>query len=261
MAIDERLLKREESAVYALRSLYRRFGYTQFKMSKFEEYDLYVRNKDFLVSDGIITFTDTNGRLKALKPDVTLSIINNSKDTDGVQKLYYNENVYRISGSTHTYKEIMQTGLECVGNIGLFEVCEVLNLAIKSLETIDNNTLLELSHVGLIEAAFDELKLSKELEKKVINQAKFTDEEKYGASSIGKIVIKATACCNKLTSANDGYDPKELVNLILGRTEVAKAEILRIVNSDLEAERKSELIDDCKKSAEDYFESVMAQKE
>ncbi|MEE1074933.1 MAG: hypothetical protein U0K93_05590 [Acutalibacteraceae bacterium] len=101
----------------------------------------------------------------------------------------------------------------------------------------------------------------KELEKKVINQAKFTDEEKYGASSIGKIVIKATACCNKLTSANDGYDPKELVNLILGRTEVAKAEILRIVNSDLEAERKSELIDDCKKSAEDYFESVMAQKE
>lgn len=101
----------------------------------------------------------------------------------------------------------------------------------------------------------------KELEKKVINQAKFTEEEKYGASAIGKIVVKATAYCNKLTSSNDGYDPKELVNLILGRTEVAKAEILRIVNSDLEAERKSELIDNCKKSAEDYFESVMAQKE
>lgn len=168
MAIDETLLKREEEVVFALRSLYRRFGYSQFKMSKFEEYDLYVKNKDFLVSDGIITFTDTNGRLKALKPDVTLSIINNSKDTDGVQKLYYNENVYRISGSTHTYKEIMQTGLECIGHIGRFEICEVLNLAMKSLETIDKSPVLELSHVGLIEAAFDELELSKELRSEII---------------------------------------------------------------------------------------------
>ena len=168
MAINEALLKSEEKAVYALRSLYSRHGYSQFKMSKFEEYDLYVKNKDFLVSDGIITFTDTNGRLKALKPDVTLSIINNSKDASGVQKLYYNENVYRISGSTHTYKEIMQAGLECVGQIGDFEVSEVLMLAAKSLETISSDACLELSHVGLIEAAFDELQLPLELRKKVL---------------------------------------------------------------------------------------------
>ena len=44
-------LKPEERAVYALRELYRGYGYLPFKMSKFEEYDLYVRNKDFLVSD------------------------------------------------------------------------------------------------------------------------------------------------------------------------------------------------------------------
>lgn len=156
MAIDETLLKSDEKAVFALRSLYRRFGYSRFKMSKFEEYDLYVKNKDFLVSDGIITFTDTNGHLKALKPDVTLSIINNSKDGSGVQKLYYNENVYRISGSTHTYKEIMQTGLECIGNIGRLEVCEVLSLAAKSLETVAEGGVIELSHVGIIEAALRE---------------------------------------------------------------------------------------------------------
>ncbi|MBQ1183012.1 MAG: hypothetical protein IIX60_01040 [Clostridia bacterium] len=47
MAINEALLKSEEKAVYALRSLYSRHGYSQFKMSKFEEYDLYVKNKDF----------------------------------------------------------------------------------------------------------------------------------------------------------------------------------------------------------------------
>ena len=67
-------LKPEERAVFVLRSLYRGYGYLPFKMSKFEEYDLYVRNKDFLVSDRIITFTDVGGKLLALKPDVTLSI-------------------------------------------------------------------------------------------------------------------------------------------------------------------------------------------
>ena len=52
--IDGKILKNDERAVYKLRSLYRKYGYMPFKMSKFEEYELYVRNKDFLVSDRII---------------------------------------------------------------------------------------------------------------------------------------------------------------------------------------------------------------
>ena len=43
------ILKEDEKAIFALRSLYRKYGYTQYKMSKFEEYDLYVKNKSFLV--------------------------------------------------------------------------------------------------------------------------------------------------------------------------------------------------------------------
>ena len=78
--MDETLLKREERAVFALRALYRRYGYLPFKMSKFEEYELYARNKDFLLSDRVITFTDLNGRLMALKPDVTLSILKNAEE-------------------------------------------------------------------------------------------------------------------------------------------------------------------------------------
>lgn len=74
MNIDSNSLKYDERAIFVLRSLYSKYGYSYYKMSKFEEYDLYVRNKDFLVSDSVITFTDTNGRLMALKPDVTLSI-------------------------------------------------------------------------------------------------------------------------------------------------------------------------------------------
>ena len=83
MIIETDNLKYDEQAVFLLRSLYSKYGYKQYKMRKFEEYDLYVRNKDFLISDSVITFTDTNGKLMALKPDVTLSIVKNTKDSDG----------------------------------------------------------------------------------------------------------------------------------------------------------------------------------
>ena len=41
-----------------LSGLYGRWGYSRYTMSKFEEYDLYARNKDFLISDSVLTFTD-----------------------------------------------------------------------------------------------------------------------------------------------------------------------------------------------------------
>lgn len=164
------LLKNEERAVFALRSLYRSYGYLPYKMSKFEEYDLYVRNKDFLVSDSIITFNDTNGKLLALKPDVTLSIVKNSVDEPGcTQKLFYNENVYRVSGSTHAYKEIMQTGLECIGDVDLYDISEVLSLALQSLQKIGGDFVLDVSHLGVISSVLAQAKQDEEFEKKIMH--------------------------------------------------------------------------------------------
>ena len=158
MTAVETALGGAERVAFQLRSLYRRYGYTQYKMSKFEEYDLYVRNKDFLVSDHVITFTDTNGRLLALKPDVTLSIIKNGKDEAGaVQKVYYNENVYRVSDRTGAFQEIMQTGLECIGDIDDYCLLEVLSLAARSLLSISERAVLDVSHLGLLSAVLDSL--------------------------------------------------------------------------------------------------------
>ena len=156
MLINDSLLKYDEKAVFALRELYSKYGFTQYKMSKFEEYDLYVKNKDFLVSDNVITFNDTNGKLMALKPDVTLSIIKNTKDIKGfVQKFYYNENVYRVSQRTKTFKEIMQVGLECIGDIDDYCIAEVLALAARSLNTFGTDVVLDISHLGIISELFD----------------------------------------------------------------------------------------------------------
>lgn len=147
-----------ERTIFKLRSLYSRYGYTQYKMSKFEEYDLYAQNKDFLLSDSVITFTDTSGKLMALKPDMTLSIVKNSKDDPGiVQKVYYNENVYRVAKGSRSFKEIMQVGLECIGNIDDYCICEVLSLAAQSLRKISRESILEISHLGLLSDLIDSI--------------------------------------------------------------------------------------------------------
>ncbi len=157
MNFNNTVLKDEERIAFTLRELYTRYGFLQYKMSKFEEYDLYAKNRDFLVSDNIITFTDTNGRLMALKPDVTLSIVRNTKDIDGyVNKVFYNENVYRVSKGSHAFKEIMQTGLECIGDIDDYNIFETVLLAIKSLAAISGDFILNISHLDLISSVLEE---------------------------------------------------------------------------------------------------------
>lgn len=163
------VLDSTEKIIFALRSLYMEYGYTQYRMGKFEEYDLYSKNKDFLVSDSVITFTDTNGKLMALKPDVTLSIIKNNKDNpDSIQKLCYNENVYRVSKGTNTFKEIMQTGLECIGNINEKCVGEVLLLAAKSLETVSNDFVLEVSNLSILSSFIESVSESYSVKQSLI---------------------------------------------------------------------------------------------
>ena len=155
--MEKGTMKYEERIVFALRELYRRFGYIQYKMRKFEEYDLYARNKDFLISDNIITFTDVSGKLMALKPDVTLSIVRSGKDGGGVQKVYYNENVYRVSAAAQGFREIMQSGIECIGEVDDCCVAETLMLAVESLRTISEDCVLDLSQLDIVSELVDAL--------------------------------------------------------------------------------------------------------
>ncbi len=208
--LDDNILKSGEQAVFALRALYQRYGYTQFKMSKFEEYDYYVRNKDFLIGDGVITFNDTDGKLLALKPDVTLSIVKNSQnDAEIVQKLYYNENVYRISKNTHTFKEILQTGLECIGDIDMYSVSEVVLLAVKSLEAVSENYMLDISHLGVLASLMETLSVSDE-EKKALTQC-IGEKNPHGVREICAVAGVSDDLTEKLIALIGAYGRPETV--------------------------------------------------
>ncbi|MBQ3265440.1 MAG: ATP phosphoribosyltransferase [Ruminococcus sp.] len=167
MNIDSSVLSFSEKLTFLLRGLYSGSGYQPYRMSKFEDYDLYSRNKDFLISDQVITFTDIGGKLKALKPDVTLSIIKNHSDGD-TKKLYYNENVYRVAKGAEGYKEIMQAGVECIGAVDSALVGESLMLAAKSLALVSGHFVLDVSSLDILGAALEKITDSRSLQEELI---------------------------------------------------------------------------------------------
>lgn len=245
MIIETDNLKYDEQAVFLLRSLYSKYGYKQYKMRKFEEYDLYVRNKDFLISDSVITFTDTNGKLMALKPDVTLSIVKNTKDSDGsVQKVYYDENVYRVSKGTHSYKEIKQAGLECIGDVDTYCVCEVLSLAVKSLMTISESCVVDVSDLAILFALYDYIGLSYETRKRMTSliSDKNTHEMKRLCEDMS-VSAESTALLEELISYNGTPDEilprlKAMAERIGAQAEFSEFES---VVSSLDGELQSKL--------------------
>lgn len=154
----EALLRYEERLVLALRALYGSYGYRPFRMSCFEEYDLYVSNKPFLLSDRVITFTDADGRLLALPPDVTLSIVKGCRPQAGeIAKVYYDENVFRVGSGSEEFREIRQAGLECIGALDTAALGEVVTLAAASLAAVSPRYVLDVSHLGVVSSVIDAL--------------------------------------------------------------------------------------------------------
>ena len=145
-----------ERLTIELRELYQSYGYSQFKVGKFEEYDLYARNKNFLMSEQVLTFGDGSGKLLALKPDVTLSVVKNAPDDGRTSKVCYTETVYRVPKHDKGFREITQTGLECIGRVDAFARAEVLALAAKSLAMISERYVLNVSDIGVISGVLAE---------------------------------------------------------------------------------------------------------
>ena len=158
-------LRPEERAALKLRSLYDSCGYSFYRMSRFEEYDFYAGKKDFLTSKSILTFTDINGKLMALRPDVTLSIIKHVKNSESVQKFYYDEKVYRVPKNADSFREISQAGVECVGELSNENIREILELALKSLETIADgrNFVLDIANASTVAQLLENNEIKSEI--------------------------------------------------------------------------------------------------
>ena len=204
MEIELNSMRKEDEVSLVLGNLFESYGYKKYLMSRFEEYSLYMENKDFLISDKIITFTDAGGKLMALKPDVTLSIVKNAKAEKGVRKLYYIENVYRPARNSPEFRESEQIGLEAIGDIDGYTVYEVTRLALNALAAVDKDFILDISHVGFVSALIEGLGLDYE-----------ANEEIYGYVT-GKNLHGLKAASASLGISEEAFSALETLTSVSG---------------------------------------------
>jgi len=195
-------LQPKERASFALRALYEAAGCRKYHMGRFEEYGLYQENRSFLSSEQVITFTDLDGRLLALKPDVTLSIAKTAQPAPGeTLRYYYHENVYRPSAESHTFKEISQMGLEMLGAVGEAQVQQAVCLAARSLDALGADWVLEVSHMGYLFGLFDALGVPDAARAKLLEKLreKNAHELRAAAGAAGLADAAADILCSVLS--------------------------------------------------------------
>lgn len=87
---------------------------------------------------------------------------------------------------------------------------------------------------------------------------KLSDIMQYGAEVIGKIVLEGTKASNSFRDNPNEYS-KDLINLVLGKTEVCKSTICEICASEADEAEKKKNIDNVQKDAADYFQGLYKQ--
>lgn len=227
----------------ALDALYRTSGYERYRMNKFEPYDLYLEHRGFLRDDAVISFTDPRGRLMALKPDVTMSIVKNASVDAAVERLFYIENVFRVPPGGSEFAEIAQMGLECLGcDSGRVQSdvdAEVVALACRTLDVCGGRSRLAVSHMGFLSALLDACLLEDEPREQALRCIRLKNAADLahvlrgaGAPSESQdALLGALAVSSPLSSAVESLKALPLSRVALEAVEALEAIVKRLVAS------------------------------
>ena len=192
-------MSKKDLVLLDIRKMYDLYGYKRISLPSFEEYDLYNENKDF-IDRNILTVMSPNGKLLALRPDITLSVAKKiSKDQSlKYSKIYYQENTYNLT-KFMGYEEDEQLGIELIGKESVFLDFEIVDLAVKSLDIINEKSLIVLSHAGFISSIFDNLNLEYEVKEEIfdcINKKnshdikKILENSKFVSENVKELIYK-----------------------------------------------------------------------
>ena len=162
-------MSKKDLVLLNIRKMYDSYGYKKISLPSFEEYDLYNENKDF-IDRNVLTVMGPNGKLLALRPDITLSVAKKvSKDRSlKYSKIYYQENTYNLTKYVG-YEEDEQLGIELIGKESTFLDFEIINLAVKSLDIINKKSMIVLSHAGFISSIFQNFDLEYEIKEQILD--------------------------------------------------------------------------------------------
>ena len=232
-----------------IRKMYDSYGYKKISLPSFEEYDLYNENKDF-IDRNVLTVMSPNGKLLALRPDITLSVAKKvSKDQSlKYSKIYYQENTYNLTKYVG-YEEDEQLGIELIGKESTFLDFEIINLAVESLDIINKKSMIVLSHAGFISSIFENFDLEYEIKEEIldcINRKNSHDIQKilkrneHISENVKKLIYKIPELSGNLENIE-----KELLKYeINGNTKKILSELKQLNSLLMKFYKKSKIIFD-----------------
>ena len=232
-----------------IRKMYDSYGYKKISLPSFEEYDLYNENKDF-IDRNVLTVMSPNGKLLALRPDITLSVAKKvSKDQSlKYSKIYYQENTYNLTKYVG-YEEDEQLGIELIGKESTFLDFEIINLAVKSLDIINKKSMIVLSHAGFISSVFENFDLEYEIKEEIldcINRKNSHDIQKILKSNehISENVKKLIYKIPELSGNLENIEKELLKYEINGNTKKILSELKQLNSLLMKFYKKSKIVFD-----------------
>lgn len=154
--------------INTLQASFQAAKYRQIVTPGFEFYDVFSNSEMYYPQEKIYKLMDDKGRMLVARPDSTIPIARlvstKLKGHPLPLKLYYNQNVFRKSpGLRGRSDEIMQMGVERIGESSFESDIEILSLSAKALaDCLTEDYRIEIGHVGIFKLLMDNIKADQE---------------------------------------------------------------------------------------------------
>ncbi|MFC1517691.1 ATP phosphoribosyltransferase regulatory subunit [Candidatus Margulisiibacteriota bacterium] len=134
-------MSRQGKVINQIRKVFEQSGYARISTPTFELYDVLKTGLTPALQEKIYKFLDKNGRLLAMRPDMTTPIARvvatQMKETKGPIRLYYSDNVYRQQKlEAGQDNQFYQLGVELLGASGKTADEEILAICKKALSAV-----------------------------------------------------------------------------------------------------------------------------
>ena len=165
--------KTEKKLGERISALYEKRGYGSVATPALEYYDVFNFDSQTIAEENMFKLTDKSGRLVVIRPDNTTPMARIAatrlKNAPRPLKLYYNQNVFRISGNYSGKRcEFAQTGIEIIGAAADKADLEAIVTALRTLREMGDfygggiKYKLELGHALFCKALIDSFGLNEE---------------------------------------------------------------------------------------------------
>lgn len=158
----------QKQIISTLDSIFNDARYHQVVTPGFEFYDVFSSSEMYFPQESMYKLIDDKGRVMVARPDSTIPIARlmgtKLKGCSLPVRLYYGQKIYRRNpGLRGQSNEIMQMGVELIGDSSFKSDVEILSLAAKSLSVCNANDFrIEIGHVGIFKLLMANLSINQE---------------------------------------------------------------------------------------------------